>query len=66
MKNQLIAEITRQMLPHLDNAQIEQLQNVLRHCLWNVEVTESPEAAQETNQETNGELLDMFLSAKRV
>ena len=41
MKNQLIAEITRQMLPHLDNAQIEQLQNVLRHCLWNVEVTES-------------------------
>ena len=66
MKNQLIAEITRQMLPHLDNAQIEQLQNVLRHCLWNVEVMESPEAAQETNQETNGELLDMFLSAKRV
>ena len=46
MKNQLIAEITRQMLPHLDNAKIEQLQNVLRHCLWNVEVMESPEAAQ--------------------
>ena len=41
MKNQLLAEMTRQMLPHLDNAQIEQLQNVLRHCLWNVEVTES-------------------------
>ncbi len=29
MKNQLISEITRQMIPYLDNAQMEQLQNVL-------------------------------------
>ena len=36
MKNQLISEITRQMIPYLDNAQMEQLQNVLQHALWNV------------------------------
>ena len=28
MKNQLISEITRQMIPYLDNAQMEQLQEV--------------------------------------
>ena len=33
MKNQLISEITRQMIPYLDNAQMEQLQNVLQHAL---------------------------------
>ena len=36
MKNQLISEITRQMIPFLDNAQMEQLQEVLQHCFWNV------------------------------
>lgn len=28
MKNQVITEITRQMLPYLDNAQMEHLQEV--------------------------------------
>ena len=41
MKNQVITEITRQMLPYLDNAQMEHLQEVLQHCLWNVEITSS-------------------------
>lgn len=34
MKEQLTTEITRQMLPYLDNAQMEQLQEVLSHCFW--------------------------------
>lgn len=34
MKEQLIAEVMRQMLPYLDNAQMEQLQDVLGHCFW--------------------------------
>ena len=33
MKNQLISEITRQMIPYLDNAQMEQLQEVQNFCL---------------------------------
>lgn len=66
MKNQLISEITRQMIPYLDNAQMEQLQNVLQHALWNVQITSNEDGAQQPDKETNDELLDMFLSAKRV
>lgn len=66
MKNQLISEITRQMIPYLDNAQMEQLQNVLQHALWNVQITANEGGAQQPDKETNSELLDMFLSAKRV
>lgn len=66
MKNQLISEITRQMIPYLDNAQMEQLQNVLQHTLWNVQITSNEDGAQQPDKETNAELLDMFLSAKRV
>lgn len=66
MKNQLISEITRQMIPYLDNAQMGQLQNVLQHALWNVQITSNEDGAQQPDKETNAELLDMFLSAKRV
>ena len=66
MKNQLISEITRQMIPYLDNAQMEQLQNVLQHALWNVQITANEDGAQQPDKETNSELLEMFLSAKRV
>lgn len=66
MKEQIISEITRQMLPYLDNAQLEHLLETLQHCLWSVEVIEKPEGAMQRNTETNEELLTMFLSAKRV
>ena len=66
MKNQLITEITRQMLPYLDNAQIEQLQDVLQYCLWNVQIETSNGATIAQEQETNEDLLALFLSAKRV
>jgi site-specific recombinase XerD len=66
MKNQLICEITRQMLPYLDNAQMEQLQETLKHALWNVQVTVCEENVPLCPKETNAELLNMFLSAKRV
>lgn len=41
MKEQIISEITRQMLPYLDNAQLEHLLETLQHCLWAVEVIEN-------------------------
>ena len=66
MKNRLIAEITRKMLPCLDNAQMEQLQDVLQHCLWGIQITENPDAAAQQEKESNVDLLNMFLSAKRV
>lgn len=66
MKNQLIAEITRQMIPYLDNAQMEQLQDVLQHCMWNVQIVETPDAVLQQEKESNEDLLNMFLSAKRV
>ena len=66
MKEQLTTEITRQMLPYLDNAQMEQLQEVLSHCFWGVQITSDPDAVQHKEKETNSELLEMFISAKRV
>lgn len=66
MKEQLISEITRQMLPYLDNFQMEQLQEVLAHCLWDIQIFPAPEEVKPKEQETNIELLDKFISAKRV
>lgn len=66
MKNQLITEIAQKMLPYLDNSQMGQLQEVLAHCLWGVHVSVAAESEQLQEKETNEELLDMFISAKRV
>ena len=66
MKEQLITEITRRMLPYLDNYQMEQLQETLAHCFWGVQVSLEEETDQIKEKETNSELLDMFISAKRV
>lgn len=66
MKDQLITEITRQMVPYLDNAQLEQLQEVLHHAFWGVQITAEEGRIQQPDRESNAELLEMFLSAKRV
>ena len=66
MKEQLITEITRQMLPYLDNYHMEQLQETFAHCFWGVQVSPEEETDQIKEKETNSELLDMFISAKRV
>lgn len=66
MKNEIISEITRNMLPYLDNAQMEQLQEVLKHCLWRVEVIQNPDCDIEDDKLTNEELLSLFISSKRV
>ena len=66
MKKQIISEITRQMLPYLDNAQMEHLMETLQHCLWTVEITEVDGAEVQKDKQTNNELLQVFLSSKRV
>ena len=66
MKNQIISEIVRQMVPFLDNAQTERLQEVLQHCFFNVDVVPNSDEMQPTEKESNDEFLSMFISSKRV
>lgn len=62
MKQNLITEVVQGMLPYLNNAQTEKLQEVLAHALFGYEVakTDKDEDVSEQN------LVDLFLSAKRI
>lgn len=65
MKEELIETIMQQMLPYLDNAQMEKLKDTLHYCMHDVEiVTDSSKLPKPV--ETNGSLLSKFMSAKRV
>ena len=64
MKNALINDITRRMVPVLDNHQLMQLQEVLAHCLWEVEVV--PREEKSADVPDNAALLAQFIAAKRV
>lgn len=66
MKKQLIFEITQTMLPYLDNAQLAQLQKTLEYCLWNMEVVAKSDCPQHESAHTNEELVEIFISAKKV
>ncbi len=61
MKQILINDVLQGMLPFLNNAQIEKLQEVLLHTLWKYEVTEF-----DSNQEEEQDFVELFLSAKRI
>ena len=39
MKQQIISDVVQQMLPHLDNAQLKELQKVLEYALLGCEIT---------------------------
>ena len=62
MKKNLINEVIQGMLPFLNNAQTEKLQEVLQHTLFNYTVSEdeNKEAPAEQN------LVESFLAAKRI
>ena len=62
MKQNLIKDIVQGMLPYLNNAQSEKLQEVLQYTLARYEVTENKQ--QENNSEQN--YVELFLSAKRI
>lgn len=66
MKDELIAEISRKMLPYLDNAQLSQLQEVLTYCFWNVQVTKTESDEQNSETESNAKLLYLFIASKRL
>ena len=62
MKQSFITDVMCEMLPHLNNAQVAKLQEVLQHSLSKYKVVVHKEA--ETETEAN--LVEMFLSAKRI
>lgn len=64
MKQEFITEITQQMLPYLDNMELEQLQKVLKVALQNFEIIKSEKNTEQDFSNLN--FMELFLSAKRV
>ena len=62
VKQDLIKDVIQGMLPYLNNAQNEKLQEVLKYTLANYEVTENQ--SKEKYSEQN--YVELFLSAKRI
>ena len=64
MKDRIIKDVLQRMLPYLNNYQMEQLQTVLNNTFGNCKITEVEESSIEN--ETNTELIELFLASKRV
>lgn len=62
MKQKLITAVVQDMLPYLNNAQTEKLQEVLLHILWDYDISPSDGKTEEREQD----LLALFLAAKRI
>ena len=62
MKQNLINDVMQSMLPCLNNAQLEKLQAVMQYVLFQYEITKK----DENTEDTTLNLVDLFLSAKRV
>lgn len=62
MEQSFITDIIQGMLPYLNNAQYEKLQQVLQHALADYEIIQK----QNAEKETKVDLVELFLSAKRV
>ena len=63
MKNELITEVMRHMLPVLDNAQLNQLKQVMEQTLFHYEVSVTVTKPEEDN---SYDLIAMFIAAKRI
>ena len=62
MEQSFVTDIIQGMLPYLNNAQYEKLQEVLQYTLVNYEITQK----QNLGKESKVDLVELFLSAKRV
>lgn len=62
MKEQLIQEVQRQMLPYLNNAQLKQLQSILGGVLSGIELSHSAGAAKTVEVDT----VACFINTKRI
>ena len=64
MKNQFANDIIQKMLPYIDNAQADKLRQALFLVMEHYEIAESRSKA--TSEPTNQDLVNGFLSAKRI
>ena len=62
MKQNLIKDVIQGMLPYLNNAQNEKLQEIMRHILVQYEVIEKEEHEKDLEQD----YVELFLAAKRI
>ena len=62
MKENLIMDIVQSMLPYLNNAQTQRLQEVLQHTFFDYEVTKMGEDKDVSEQN----MVELFLAAKRI
>lgn len=66
MKQLFITEVEQSLLSILDNAQMKALHEALTHALWGKNIVAVDAAIEQPEAQSNAQLLEMFLSAKRV
>lgn len=64
MKNQIINEITQQMLPVLNNLELEKLRTALNLCLENYEISKIK--SENVSNYNNQYFIELFLGAKKL
>lgn len=62
MKQKIMEEIVQKMLPYLDNAQMQKLQETLQYTLFNYEISGGVKVEEDDTQK----LVESFLYAKRI
>ena len=62
MKKRFINDVLQEMLPHLNNAQSEKLQEVLQYFLFNYEITED----RTNDGDTQTDFVELFIAAKKI
>lgn len=62
MRQKLIQTVVTDMLSYLNNTQVEKLQEVLLHTLWDYDISLSDGKTKEQEQD----ILALFLVAKRI
>ena len=62
MKQNLVNDVMQAMLPYLNNDQLEKLQKVMQYVLFQYEITKT----EKNSEDTALNLVDLFLSAKRI
>ena len=62
MKQKIMEGIVQQMLPYLNNVQLQKLQEVLEYSFYNFEISSKVEETEDDSQK----LIDAFVYAKRI
>lgn len=66
MRDILATDIMQQMLPVLDNSQLQRLQEVLRQILSRYQITGSQAGEEEPTEDDNEAVVDAFIAAKTL